>query len=173
VDRIAAPLSANHPRLTSFLSRSWLKLTAAIAVSNNDLVRFGCERRIWWTSEYLKRNSMKASETPVGSEVAWVAAPSPARHDGCKKNATAAPFALCCENRKFASLYGLFSEPNTRRKCICDCLFSCRARSGRRPMETPATERARDLRKGSGKESHCSLSYAGEGSYEKGGCPVL
>src|SRR5713226_2673787 len=43
---------------------------------------------------------MKASENLAESGVTSLAAPSPARHGGCKKHATAAPLALCYENRK-------------------------------------------------------------------------
>src|SRR6266849_1988001 len=76
------------------------------------------------------------------SGIASPAAPSPARHGGCKKHASAAPLALCYENRKSSALPPCFSgEINAND----GTLFSARVGWAEGPSRTPATKRARDL----------------------------
>src|SRR6266849_2569757 len=72
------------------------------------------------------------------SGIASPAAPSPARHGGCKKEATAAPLALCYENRKSSALPPCFSGEI---KANDGTLFSARVGWAEGPSKTPASGR--------------------------------
>src|SRR3984893_1611441 len=89
-----------------------------------------------------------------GEGIASPAAPSPARHGGCKNTATAAPLALCYENARAATCLPCAPPQRTP--------FSSRAGWAEGPSNTPATKRYRDLPK----EAVALLQPAGKGSSE-------